>query len=149
MGGRLSRTLTQRQPDEEVLLDLKLKQNQSLNAQEGTQTEENTEGKLSEDFIVPRLQSLVILIEKENEVTKEFRDLMQSIPQNEVSLTTGKYHEIENEYSSDVLLFHLLTMMTYQIYQISTRMAIGIYSLLQYAIYNDRAAHVKALLDHG
>ena len=92
MGGWLSRTLTPRQPDEEVLLDLKLKQNQALNAQEGSQTE----GKLSEDFIVPRLQSLVILVEKENEVTKEFLDLMQSIPQNEVSLTTGKYHEIKN-----------------------------------------------------
>ena len=95
MGGRQSQTLTPRQPDEEVLLDLKLKQNQALNAQEGAQTEENTEGKLSEDFIVPRLQSLVILIEKENEVTREFQDLMQSIPQNEVSLTTGGCHEIK------------------------------------------------------
>ena len=88
MGGLLSQSLTQRQPDEEVLLDLKLKQNQALNAQEGIQTEDNTEGKLSEDFIVSGLEKLALLIEKENEVTKEFQDLMQSIPQNEVSLTT-------------------------------------------------------------
>ena len=88
MGGLLSQSLTQRQPDEEVLLDLKLKQNQALNAQEGIQTEDNTEGKLSEDFIVSGLEKLALLIEKENEVTKEFQDLMQSIPQNEVSFTT-------------------------------------------------------------
>lgn len=88
MGGLLSQSLTQRQPDEEVLLDLKLKQNQALNAQEGIQTEDNTEGKLSKDFIVSGLEKLALLIEKENEVTKEFQDLMQSIPQNEVSFTT-------------------------------------------------------------
>ena len=88
MGGLLSQSLTQRQPDEEVLLDLKLKQNQALNAQEGIQTEDNTEGKLSEDFIVSGLEKLALLIEKENEVTKDFQDLMQSIPQNEVSFTT-------------------------------------------------------------
>ena len=39
-----------------------------------------------------------------------------------------------------------MAMMTFQI---STRTAIGIFSLLQYAIYNGRAAHVEALLDHG
>lgn len=83
MGGRLS----QRQPDEEVLLESKLKQNQPLNAQEGNHTERNTLKKLTEDDVVSRLERLAFLIERENEVSEEFQDLVRSTPQYEVIYT--------------------------------------------------------------
>ena len=54
------------------------------------QTEGDSQGIITEDSIVSGLERLAHLIEKENEVTKECQDLMQSIPQNEVSLTTFK-----------------------------------------------------------
>ena len=58
-----------------------------MNAQEGNQTvptKRNTQGELMEDDVVSRLERLALLIEKENEVTKEFQDLMRSTPQFEV-----------------------------------------------------------------
>ena len=73
---------------------------QPLNAQEGNQTvPTDTLGTINEDSIVSGLQRLALLIEKENEVTKEFQDLIQSIPQYEVRLTTEGCHERKYEQS--------------------------------------------------
>ena len=52
------------------------------------QTEGDSQGIITEDSIVSGLERLAHLIEKENDVTKEFQDLMKSIPQNEVNLIT-------------------------------------------------------------
>ena len=80
---------------------LRIKLIQPPNVQEGNQTvpTDTHQGTITEDSIVSGLQRLAVLIEKENEVTKEFQDLIQSIPQYEVRLTTEGCHERKYEQS--------------------------------------------------
>ena len=80
------------------------------------------------------LERLAFLIEKENYVSEEFITLMQSTPKHEVSW---------------IVLIETLIFINFFL-QMSTRtVAKSIYSLLQYAIKHDSAAHVGALLAHG
>ena len=83
---------------------LKIKMIQPLNVQEGNQTvpTDTHQGTITEDSIVSGLQRLAVLIEKENEVTKEFQDLMLSTPQNEVT------HIIKRKYFYCIPSIYLL-----------------------------------------
>ena len=80
------------------------------------------------------LERLAFLIEKENYVSEEFITLTQSTPKHEVSW---------------IVLIETLIFINFFLQMSSRTVARSIYSLLQYAIANDKAGHVGALLVHG